>query len=153
MKVKIHFKIYNDRVGQVERSVNLGRPLISRSPLWNRTFEDTTEVETQDGTMGAIGGGIVNNEDYYAHGVQHQTRDVLGKPAYSNEQPCVYEHPVYGNVLPYHKQALGRTEDTLYEHDQQLALASGQRICQPEQEDPPDVLNKVFPHQQYSDYT
>ena len=152
MKVRIHFKIYNDREGEVERSVNLGRPLISRSPLWNRTFEDTTEVETQGGAMGATGGRIVNDEEYYAYGVQHQMPDVLGKPAYSNEQPC--EHPMYGNVLPYHNQASGRTEDTLYDHnlhDQQLALASGQRICQPEQEDPPDVLNKVFPHQQYLD--
>ena len=133
----------------------MGRPLISSSPLWNSTFEDTTEVEAQGAAMGATGGRIVNNEAYYAHGVQHQMPDVLGKPAY-NEQSCVYEHPVYGNVLPYHKQPSDQTEDSWFKHnlhDQQFALASRHRICQPEQEDPPDVFNKVFSHQQYSDHT
>ena len=137
--IKLQYTVYNDTQYEAHCNLNLGQPLIASSGLWNSSLQDTKEDGPDEEEIGAVA----------AAGHFHHAPNVYGQlPYHTGHQfpnvPHVHTH------MPQYNQA-----GTLYEQNminQQIGLASGNRICHPVEEDQPDQFHQAYPNQQYPGY-
>ena len=148
MTIKLQYTLYNGKKYESPPCIlNLGRPLIASSGLWNSSLQDIVEDGPEE-EMAAAGGGHFNMV-HHPDGRQYMIPEVYDQPPFHAEQKFSHVTPIHPHIPQYNQ--MGTLNDPGMP-GQRVGFASASRICHPVQEDQPDRLHQAFPHQQHPGY-